>query len=987
MNDKLRNILSHANGTSQTDRLNTLLHHEQVKIDERELADYLALLYKYAGAIKFYNLKNKEDGNWQPFLASDITFLLARIVIIDVEKIDIHFNETLYSFENEVDSEKSRLYLRDLYEEVWKLIEMVNEWYGISNEYNLGEGNNELADIVRNAITYRLGSKYKRFQAMAHAFHHFTNDNELAGSYMHGMSGLDKIWGDQDDDEYGLEGESEREKYSYLAKQLTFLFKDFLRVITYIVNLAPKILDQSLSENDHAPQNALVIAFLRLFDHVKGDINSILKKHLDYYYFDKLKQKLHMSAPDQVHLTFALSDHIEGFYLEKGTLFTAGQDEEGYNYLYKADDDLVINKAIVSDLRVLFLSKQPIIAEGDKYKLISNIYQAEVPLIEGQSPVPFPTLGEEQFTLKQDKRSMHSSEVGYAVSSPVLLLKEGYRKIKVDFKFNLKSMSPMVSFLEDFSSDEKISAESAFQKVFSNSFEIYLSKADGWYEIDDYRIVPDKGWTSGIISFDLELGMADPAITGLPLEHPDYGYFDSKWPVLKVLLSTKRAMYAYSYLRDLIIEECDIKVEVEHIKGLQVFNNLGKLDISSPFYPFGTTPVVGSFMLIGYDEVFKKDLKDLTIDLEWHNLPRKEGGFKEYYRKYNQNITNDSFKVSLRALSGYEFFPKSKDRLQYYTLFEEAEVMEGQVRQTRLIDKNVISQVDIDALQISTDYNMDELPDYDNTTRAGYLKLELVSPEMGFGQDLYPGLFANEVVEKSKPSNKEPLDLPNVPFAPQLRTIYMGYKASSKIFFKKTATRRSDPEADEKFYHLNPFGTRVVFKNSIPYDHYLLPQFDDNGYLFMGLSKLNPPEVLTIYFLLEQRKGNDWGAELPTLHWKYLANDQWIDFEKSDIIFDSTNDFTSSGIIKLSIPDDITDTNSILPYGKHWICASAKGNVDLLPKTKGVYTQTISASWQPHKQGAQWTANIPAGTIEGLLTARSEIGAVLQVAPSFWGFL
>ncbi|MBK6265145.1 hypothetical protein JKA74_08855 [Marivirga sp. S37H4] len=971
-------------GSSQSDRTNTILHQDYVKIDERGLAEYLAFLYKYSESIKFYNLKNKPAGNWQQFTGSDISVLLSRIAIIDPEKLDMRFKDLLFEFENEIDESKLINLFHQLYHEVFNLIQLFDEWYNIAFEYSSGK-ENELGAMVQNAIEYRLSKKYKRLEVLRAAYNELGLVSELNSS-----ARLDKIWeADESPEEaYEMVGETIREKISHSVKQLTFLFKDFLRGVTSVVNAAPQLLLKSLKSGIHAPQNALLITFVKLFEHVKGDLNQITRKHLDYYYYHKLQQKFHDAIPDRVHLHFLLADHVSKHVIERNTLFVAGVDEDGYEYLYSADHELILNKASVTDIKVLYLSKNPMIAEGDKYQLTSNIYHKEVGITTGNvnnSPLSFATFGEEQYALGEGKRSMQMSEIGFAISSPVLLLKEGNRKVRMDLRFNLKSMSSLVSFLEDFSIEEKLSADGAFHKVFSNSFNVHLSSSDGWHPIENYKIAPKKAWTDGILSIFFELDLAAPAILPLNEEHEDYEKFGSGWPFMKITLSTDKAMYAYSYMRDLIIEECTINVEVDQIKGLQVFNNLGKLDVSSPFYPFGTIPNQGSYLLIGYDELFKKEINDITLDLEWQNLPRNENGFKEYYRKYNKNIDNDSFKISLRALSGHQFLPRSEGKLQTFNLFGTRKTGKGEASLNLLDRHSRLDQVDIDALQIKSDYKMDVLPEFDNTTRSGYLKLELVEPGLGFGHEMYPTLFANEVIEKAKPSNKKALDLPNPPFAPQLSGMQMGYKASSTILFDKTATRRSNPEADEKFYHLHPFGTRTIFKNSIPYDHSLLPQFESNGYLFIGLSELKPPTLLTLYFQLEQRMGNNFDVEIPTVQWQYLSNNQWMDFNKSEVIFDSTNNFTVSGIVKLSIPEGITIGNSILPEDKYWISAKVAGDVGLLSRTKSIHTQALSASWVPHRPGSQWSRNILPGTIQRFVHPRSEIAGIFQPTASFSG--
>jgi len=978
--DRERKISSVSKGSSQSERTNIILNSDYFRIDERELPDYLALLYRLSEEIHFYNIKNKPEGDWQPFLGSDISILLSRIAILNTEKMDGVFSELLYQFENEIDESKSIRLYQLLEAEVFDLVLKLDEWYKTAHAYSASDEDSELGNLIENAIEYRLSSKFKRFRSLVRGL----NEQKLF-TEGHNFDGLDKVWESgkfQASESVSLEGNM-RDVLSRAVKQLTFVFKDFLRSVTYIVNTAPILLEKSLKHEHHAPQNALLIAFVKLLNHVKGDLNKITTKHLDYYYFHKLKQTLKDAVPDRAHVHFTLADHIDEYLIEKGALFSAGIDEEGYDYLYEADHDLLVNQTKIDDVKVLYLSKNPMIGVDDKYKLISNIYKAEVSSAGDDAALSFPTFGEDQQALGHNMKSMSIAGIGFAISSPVLLMREGDRKVSIDVKLNLKSMSSLVTFLEDFSKQEQVSADGAFSKIFANAFEMQLSTEEGWHNIDNYKVAPKQSWTDGVMSIFFELDLSEPPVTALSLEQQEAEQLKTQWPVLKVALSTSKSMYAYSYLRELIIEACKIDVEVSHIKGLNVFNSLGKLDVSAPFYPFGTTPGVGSFMLVGHDELFKKEIDDISIDMEWQNLPRLENGFKEYYKKYGEDITNESFKVSLKALSGYQFLPQTKKKLQVFDLFKTKKNKAGTTTAHTLSAENKLANVDVEALQIKSDFKMTELPEYDNTTKSGYLKLELVEPGMGFGHDMYAELFANEVMKKA--SSKEAVELPKVPFAPQLRTIQLNYKASSSIIFEKTVTRRSNPEADEKFYHIHPFGTKAVFKNTIPYDQYFLPQLDEDGYLYIGLTGLDAPATVTLYFVLEQRVSNNFEVDMPDVHWQYLADDRWVDFNRSDVIFDTTNGFTVSGIVKLAIPIDITDNNNILPKGKFWISARVEGDVNLLSYTKAIHTQAMSVTWKSHKPGAQWQKNIPAGKIERFLQGRSEIAAVAQPLPSFSG--
>ncbi|MEM6828968.1 MAG: hypothetical protein AAF551_00535, partial [Bacteroidota bacterium] len=679
-------------------------------------------------------------------------------------------------------------------------------------------------------------------------------------------------------------------------------------------------------------------------------------------------------------------DHVDHHVIEKGTLFKAGTDEEGHMHLYESEQELSLSKAFITDVKTLYLSTHPSIVNLDKYRLIANIYQSKIaseddPLTTfNKNNYSFATFGEDVY---RKGEAADAAEIGFAITSPVLMLKEGYRNLVLSFKFNLRSMTSLVSFLEDFHKDQDLTPDTAFNRIFANAFDIHLSTEEGWFMVEDYQVAPKEDWADATFKFFLDLDITAPPILPLPEDHEDHASFQAQWPIIKVTLNTTKSMYAYSYLRDLQIEECKVEVDVKDIKDVQAFNDIGKLDVSMPFYPFGTTPGVGSYLLIGYNELFIKQLESLSCTIDWHNLPRLENGFEAYYKRYEEEITNDSFEVSLRALNNSRFFPQIPKNLQKFHLFETKKVEKGKANLKTLDTSKVLDQIDLDVLQIAPDYTMEQLPDYDNNTRAGYLKLEVEGPEMGFGHDKYPTLFAKAAMEGA--AKKELAELPNVPFAPQIRSLKLNYQASTKLYLNKNSTMRGDPAAEEKYYHIHPFGVRTTLKNAVPEIDHLLPHFAYDGDLILGFKALPQNETITIYFELEKRVENRINVQRPVVVWQYLVNDEWQDFKKNEVIFDSTNGFTVSGIVKLFIPSLISTENHILPSGKYWISAKIRGDVNLISRTKSIYPHAVTAAWTPPKEGSEWSTHIPPETIRGFLTPQSEVASVSQVARSFSG--
>ena len=374
--------------------------------------------------------------------------------------------------------------------------------------------------------------------------------------------------------------------------------------IIYFKSIAPKLLEQSLTQYPyHAPQVSVYVAFLKLFGLLQDDINRLTRKHLDYFYKEVLKQTPLPSQPDKVHVHFDLSDHVLSKMLTSGTQLTAGVDEDGYDYLYITDHDVQLSQAKICDLRVVHVAQNPSVGLGTIFKSVSNIYSQVVNLGEdGEAhdqhgnPTPFFTLGRDQTDISWENREMQPARIGFAISSHILMLREGQREILVTFKFNLKSLSSLVSFIEEVSEKDHVTAESAFNTILGNVLKARFTSEEEWFVISDFEISPPDKWTEGEFTLTINLDISDPPVTRYNEETHGQG-FKSDWPVIEFVLSTENAMYGYTYLRDLIIEECHIKVHVNNVKDLQIFNDIGKLEVNKPFFPFGALPEPGSYFL------------------------------------------------------------------------------------------------------------------------------------------------------------------------------------------------------------------------------------------------------------------------------------------------------------------------------------------------------------------------------------------------------
>ena len=112
--------------------------------------------------------------------------------------------------------------------------------------------------------------------------------------------------------------------------------------------------------------------------------------------------------------------------------------------------------------------------------------------------------------------------------------------------------------------------------------------------------------------------------------------------------------------------------------------------------------------------------------------------FDDYYANYNRNISNESFKIKLSALSDFKYSRIGSEDL-IFDLFERN--TEGNLSDTR-----IIKEFSSEPLKLKPNYNLksEALEVFDNDAETGFLKLELIEPSIGFGFDIYQKVL-NEI--------------------------------------------------------------------------------------------------------------------------------------------------------------------------------------------------------------------------------------------------
>ncbi|MFK0731364.1 MAG: hypothetical protein ACFKPT_02875 [Gloeotrichia echinulata GP01] len=480
------------------------------------------------------------------------------------------------------------------------------------------------------------------------------------------------------------------------------------------------------------------------------------------------------------------------------------------------------------------------------------------------------------------------------------------------------------------------------------------------------------------LQFRLNLDSTLPAIVPPQADESSIA-LPGAYPVLKILLkqlptanNSNEKFICYESFKSIRLEKVRIQVNVKDVQNIQLRNDDSILNSQTPFQPFGNSPKVGSSFYFANTEISSKKLDSLVIRIIWIGLPND---FAIHYKDYSslspdtgiipQARANTSFQASLKLLNNRSWCdietPKS--------LFTQP-----LTNSIELSYKNFgIKDYYLQTSGLKTDAD-------DPFEQPRYFKLELDSPD--FGHDIYP-LVLNKVGLETTETRRNLTVYP--PYTPEIKAISLDYNASVEIDFKASSIQ----DSANKILQIHPFGyadiAAIDQNNPADKRYYLLPVYEEEGALYIGIRNLQPPQNISLLFQIVSGSGN---MEItpPQIQWSYLSNNRWQNFDKIDILSDSTKGLVNAGIIRLNIPAIATNQHNLLPSNLHWLRATVKENPTAIPDILDIKSQAVRATFVNQSNAADHLSKpLAANSIQRLVTPNSAIKTVRQPYSSFGG--
>jgi hypothetical protein len=574
-------------------------------------------------------------------------------------------------------------------------------------------------------------------------------------------------------------------------------------------------------------------------------------------------------------------------------------------------------------------------------------------------PQPWKTFGQQPPRKAIDPAE--SGLIGWAISSPLLLLGQGVREIVLTLGFRS----------EGFDAAKLTPLLASEQKPLA----IQLSTEKGWrtrpasFAVGDYRTLSaassPPATALAAIQISLSVG-ADAAAIVTP--SPAAAGIAAGWPMLRCMLkplwSEARQQFVaeYAAFRDLALVAVHLHTKVAELTPAFIQNDEAVLSPKKPFEPFGTSPVVGSRCSIGDPELVVKPLDELTFHLKWAGVP---SDLTAHYKNYEEAGKKPvrTFTAQISLVDNHRELPLGKAA----DLFEADPTKEHAI---------ALSDMPGDLARVDPTFRFDKQV----SEWPRHFRWELTPVD--FMHQRYPAAATQRALEMAAAIARTPASVVvtdyqvNPPYTPKLTSLRASYEASTELVAQ-------DDSGPDRLFHVHPFGISRIGgaaeHGAIPW----LPRHDHEGELYLGLEHVRPPQSLALLFQLVDGSASPELRPVP-IEWSYLSGDRWLTLHDGHLLSDTTRGLIDSGIVELALPEAVPSTR--LPGHLYWIRAAVPHHAASVCDTLSIHAQAVSAEFEDRGNAPDhYAQRLPARTIAKLVATTPQIAAVEQPYPSHGG--
>ncbi len=616
-----------------------------IKVDERSLIDQLSFVADYGRLINFYDQDNNKNKHWNEFFLQDPLILLA--LIAKTEYVGLHeryflLMEKLRSSAESIQSTQEgkgisallgqslkggpsiARVVDQILEMLFQLINGIDAWLVYLNE---STEQYEFKAYVQESVTDSVSVDFWGLLGLqGYLATKNTADKGISPPDYDLCNELQPQWQAADNRNIShYRTLTAAEIIERLARHGESIFSFYITLI----EAAKETFVQLEKETVNNPSTTLLIAFLKIMEKQKQQINKITQRHMDFYYKKVLFEEPNSSSPDEVYTFITLAKDVNDYELPVGTRFLAGIYPNKEPVVFASTDAVSLNKAKVSSIFSVNYQKTANLNAKQKnnryrWSLSSRKDPEVIGFNQRQEVINYPLFGD---------ASGEKLQQGFGFASPQLNLHSGHRVITVTLHF-----------------------KSVIDSAYLHGSLVYLSSEKSWLAVPAEFSQPSES----ALVIKLTLDVADPPITALTVSSE---YTGADNPILKLVLAdTVNLNIADKEIPKLL--SIDIDVVVNGYKGLVLANDKATLSAAKPFTPLGIIPELGANFYLGSREIFSKTIDAMQLQFSWSDLPDDFGSYYQPYNDYLKSIneeiySNESFEVEFSCLSDTGWSPIS----------------------------------------------------------------------------------------------------------------------------------------------------------------------------------------------------------------------------------------------------------------------------------------------------------------------------------------
>jgi len=962
---------------SQIDRKLPELDIHYVYPNEFTNEELINYCFKFSKFLNYYNEENKIEGNWQEFYGSNFSIILSLLEQVDFYSYRKQFKQIFENIQSSIEINDAKETLQYLFVFLTDFLNDIEQIYELLISIDIFAFDDKLKKIALEEIVfYRNQLNGWKGEASTILKIGASEQENIEINFTEWVAASDfNIFQTEGDD-------IEKIKNGVLPIQIFFnelISKTRHQILVKKNALKNKISLQSNSDY-YTPNLALIKTFNEVYSMLKEKNNQITKKHLDFYFKKVLSQKSFEAEKDFVHLVVFPGSNYDSFLLKKNTLFTANYDNNNLlPVVYENKEDVLINQSAIKKVINLSLSYTANNTAEEK-----SLFTKHVDISNPQEGIgnnQMAVFGNNQTFIPDDSYlKMHPAEIGFYLGAKILYQPNGDRFFNVSFYFEKNSFLQVQKFIFNYSQKNNRDLLILSNDLFRSAFNIFYSNKNGWLPFENFTVTIDPyNSTEHKVEYNFKLSNEDPSFDNLnPTIHGSIG--DTGIPVLKFIVNPNSFFNAYNFLKDLIIERLFFQVIVKNDTNISLRNNFGNISAENPFQIFGPSPNMQSFLDIQNENIFNKYTKDFTIHLNWFDLPINENGFKEYYKEYQSDIENTSFKIGVSSLNKGVFIPNIHEQ-QIFNLFASYRVED---KVDFLSTKTTLSSIDFSKIKFSNEMNLRRQEiELINRHSKGILRISLLNPVIGFGHKLFSKLFSQISLDNSK-WFKRKRNLPNEPLSPSLKSISIDYTLESNELLN-ASSRNINESSNIIFTHIHPYGYEKMYPNQTKNLYSFVPIVESDNQFIIGIDQIFPGQELNIYFELEEIKSKYNINDTYQIQWYYLVSNTWKPIVDKNILSDTTSNLIQTGIIKFITPVDINNNNTILNDDLYYIKVTINNVQNFKKKLKNIFINGVLVERIFSESNYNEIFSLPEKSIDKPFINHPEIDTVIQPYQNFNG--